>query len=225
MPYSWSRASKMYKTSLKQMWKGSSHSCSKEKKGSSHSCSKEKKGSSHSCSKEKKGSSHSCSKEKKGSSHSCSKEKEGSSYSCSKEKKGSSHSCSREKKGASYSSSRDKKGSSYFSSREKKGSSYSRSSSDEKTLVQDGNLRALVTDRSLFRLPLSGTTFLLTSDTAILFFRNFSVYLCLLSTTLTLSQALVYCTWFDFDVAVFTGWLMFFGVCVFAAFFGGGGGG
>ena len=168
MPYSWSRASKMYKTSLKQMWKGSSHSCSKEKKGSSYSC-------------------------------------------------------SREKKGASYSSSRDKKGSSYFSSREKKGSSYSRSSSDEKTLVQDGNLRALVTDRSLFRLPLSGTTFLLTSDTAILFFRNFSVYLCLLSTTLTLSQALVYCTWFDFDVAVFTGWLMFFGVCVFAAFFGGGG--
>ena len=35
-------------------------------------------------------------------------------------------------------------------------------------LVQDGNLRALVTGRSLFRLPLSGTTFLLTSDTAVL---------------------------------------------------------
>ena len=36
-------------------------------------------------------------------------------------------------------------------------------------LVQDGNLRALVTGRSLFWLPLSGTTFLLiTSDTAVL---------------------------------------------------------
>ena len=35
-------------------------------------------------------------------------------------------------------------------------------------LVQDGNLKALVTGRSLFRLPLSGTTFLLTSDTAVL---------------------------------------------------------
>ena len=35
-------------------------------------------------------------------------------------------------------------------------------------LVQYGNLQALVTGRSLFRLPLSGTTFLLTSDTAVL---------------------------------------------------------
>ena len=36
-------------------------------------------------------------------------------------------------------------------------------------LCKDGNLRALVTGRSLFRLPLSGTTFLLTSDyTAVL---------------------------------------------------------
>ena len=35
-------------------------------------------------------------------------------------------------------------------------------------LAQDGNSRALVTGRSLFRLPLSGTTFLLTPDTAVL---------------------------------------------------------
>ena len=35
-------------------------------------------------------------------------------------------------------------------------------------LVQDEKLRALVTGRSLFRLPLAGTTFLLTSDTAVL---------------------------------------------------------
>ena len=35
-------------------------------------------------------------------------------------------------------------------------------------LVQDGNLRALVTGRSLFRLPLSRTTFLLTSDSVVL---------------------------------------------------------
>ena len=34
--------------------------------------------------------------------------------------------------------------------------------------VQNGNLRALVTGRSLFRLPLSGTPFLLTSDSAVL---------------------------------------------------------
>ena len=41
------------------------------------------------------------------------------------------------------------------------------SSSDEKLfLVQDGNLRALVTSHSLFWLPLSGTTFLLTPETA-----------------------------------------------------------
>ena len=41
------------------------------------------------------------------------------------------------------------------------------SSSDEKLfLVQDGNLRALVTGHSLFWLPLSGTTFLLTPETA-----------------------------------------------------------
>ena len=47
-----------------------------------------------------------------------------------------------------------------------------RSSSDGKNktlfLVQDGNLRALVAGRSLLRLPLSGTIFLLTSDTAVL---------------------------------------------------------
>ena len=45
------------------------------------------------------------------------------------------------------------------------------SSSDLKRnlfLVQDENLRALVIGRSLFRLPLSGTTFLLTSNTAVL---------------------------------------------------------
>ena len=35
-------------------------------------------------------------------------------------------------------------------------------------LVQDETLRALVTGRSLFKLPLSGTTFLLTPDTAVL---------------------------------------------------------
>ena len=35
--------------------------------------------------------------------------------------------------------------------------------------MQDGNLGALVTGRSLFRLPLSGTTFLLTPDTAVLY--------------------------------------------------------
>ena len=35
-------------------------------------------------------------------------------------------------------------------------------------LVQDETLRALVTGRSLFRLPLSGTAFLLTPDTAVL---------------------------------------------------------
>jgi len=34
-------------------------------------------------------------------------------------------------------------------------------------LVQDGNLRALVTGHSLFWLPLSGTTFLLTSHIAV----------------------------------------------------------
>ena len=36
-------------------------------------------------------------------------------------------------------------------------------------LVQNGNLRALVTGRSRFRLPLSGRTFLLISDTAVLY--------------------------------------------------------
>ena len=41
-----------------------------------------------------------------------------------------------------------------------------RSSSDENFLVQDGSVGALVTGPSLFRLPLSGTTFLLTFDTA-----------------------------------------------------------
>ena len=42
-----------------------------------------------------------------------------------------------------------------------------RFSSDEKNLfpVQNGNSRALVTGRSLFRRPLSGTVFLPTSDT------------------------------------------------------------
>ena len=34
--------------------------------------------------------------------------------------------------------------------------------------VRDGSLRALVTGRSLFKLSLSGTTFLLTTDTAVL---------------------------------------------------------
>ena len=45
-----------------------------------------------------------------------------------------------------------------------------RSSSDFKKvfLVQDGNLTVLVTGCSLFRLPLSETTFLLTVDTAVL---------------------------------------------------------
>ena len=45
------------------------------------------------------------------------------------------------------------------------------SSSDEKennSFVQDENLRFLVTSHSLFRLPLSRTTFLLTSNTAVL---------------------------------------------------------
>ena len=41
--------------------------------------------------------------------------------------------------------------------------------SDEKLfLVQNSNLRALVTGLSPFRLPLSGTTFLLAYDTAVL---------------------------------------------------------
>ena len=54
-------------------------------------------------------------------------------------------------------------------------------------LVQYGNVRALVTGRSLFRLPLSGTTFLLTSDTAVLsrssklLFKPFSLLLPTLS--------------------------------------------
>ena len=74
---------------------------------------------------------------------------------------------------------------------------YMSSSSDgEKTLflVQDGNLRALVTGRSLFRLPLSGTTFLLTSDTAVLSQFKTSLKIFLYnsgySVTLTFSQAL-----------------------------------
>ena len=44
-------------------------------------------------------------------------------------------------------------------------------------LVQDGNLRALVTGRSLFRLPLSRTTFLLTSDSAVLELSQFKTSL------------------------------------------------
>ena len=49
-------------------------------------------------------------------------------------------------------------------------------------LVQDGNFRALVTGHSPFRFPLSGTTFLLTSDTAVLshISLNLSLYFCLL---------------------------------------------
>ena len=47
--------------------------------------------------------------------------------------------------------------------------SYFRSSSDEKLFpVQDVNLRALIAGRSLFRLSLSGTTYLLTFDNAVL---------------------------------------------------------
>ena len=62
-------------------------------------------------------------------------------------------------------------------------------------LVQYGNVRALVTGRSLFRLPLSGTTFLLTSNTAVLshsskLLSNLSLDFCLLLAALTLLQAL-----------------------------------
>ena len=67
-----------------------------------------------------------------------------------------------------------------------------RSSSDGKKekkthplFVQDGHLKALVIGRFLFWLPLSGTTFLLSSDTAVLshsseFLLNLSLYFCLL---------------------------------------------
>ena len=64
-------------------------------------------------------------------------------------------------------------------------------------LVQGGNLSTLATGHSLFRLPLSGTTFLLTSNTAVLshsselLLKLFSLFLPTLTwTTLTLSEAL-----------------------------------
>ena len=89
-------------------------------------------------------------------------------------------------------------------------------------LVQDKNLRALVTGRSLFRLPLSGTTFLLTSDIAVL---SHSSKLLLKLFSLLL-PTLIYsnpftgigcCTWFDLDFAadVFTSWLMWVLCCCF----------
>ena len=95
-----------------------------------------------------------------------------------------------------------------------------RSSSDGKNktlfLVQDGNLRALVAGRSLLRLPLSGTTFLLTSDTAVLSHSStlLSNLFSLLLPALNYSNPFTgigYCTWFDLDFAadVITGWLIF----------------
>ena len=73
-------------------------------------------------------------------------------------------------------------------------------------LVQYGNLQALVTGRSLFRLPLSGTTFLLTSDTAVLSHSSelFLKPLSLLLPTLSYSNPFTgigFCTRFHFDFA------------------------
>ena len=96
-------------------------------------------------------------------------------------------------------------------------------------LVQDGNLRALVTGRSLFRFPFSGTTFLLTSDTAILSHSSklLSKLFSLLLPTLNYSNPFTgigCCTWFDLDFAadVFTSWQMCSFVVVLLGGMGGG---
>ena len=66
----------------------------------------------------------------------------------------------------------------------------------------DENLRALVAGRSLFRLPLSGTTFSLTSDTAVLshsselLLRHFSLLLPSLSHSNPLGTDIGCCTRF-----------------------------
>ena len=79
-------------------------------------------------------------------------------------------------------------------------------------LVQDGNLRALVAGRSLFRLPLSGAiTYLLTSDTAVLCQSStlLSNVFSFLLPTLNYSNPFTgigYCIWFGLNFAadVFT---------------------
>ena len=58
--------------------------------------------------------------------------------------------------------------------------------SSQRIISYDRNLRALVAGRSLFRRPLSGTTFLLTSDTAVL--SHSSKLLSLLLPTLSYSN-------------------------------------
>ena len=77
--------------------------------------------------------------------------------------------------------------------------------SDEKNLflVQDGNKGFGY--HSLFRLPLSGTIFLLTSGTAVL--SHSSKLLCLLLPTLSYFYSIGCCTSFDLDFVadVFTG--------------------
>ena len=92
------------------------------------------------------------------------------------------------------------------------------SSSGEKLfLVKDENLRALVTGRSLFRLPLSGTTSLLTSDTAVLshtsklLLKPFSLLLHTLSYTIPFSFTETVIL-FNLVLAadIFAGWLMIF---------------
>ena len=69
----------------------------------------------------------------------------------------------------------------------------------KETVVQDGDLKVVVTGRSLFRLSLSGTTFLLTSSTAVhshsseLLFKLFSLFLPALSCSNPLT-GIEYCT-------------------------------
>ena len=76
--------------------------------------------------------------------------------------------------------------------------------------------KGFVAGRSLLRLPLSGTTFLLTSDTAVLSHSStlLSNLFSLLLPALNYSNPFTgigYCTWFDLDFAadVITGWLIF----------------
>ena len=83
-------------------------------------------------------------------------------------------------------------------------------------VAQDGNLRALVTSLSLLRLPLSGTTFLLTSDTAVLSHSSWFLLepFALLLPTLSYSNRFTgigCCTWFSFFADIFIGWVLIIG--------------
>ena len=83
-------------------------------------------------------------------------------------------------------------------------------------VAQDGNLRALVTSLSLLRLPLSGTTFLLTSDTAVLSHSSWLLLepFALLLPTLSYSNRFTgigCCTWFSSFADILIGWVLIIG--------------